>query len=168
MASNHSSSNRRSRSYSSSHLSDMNEVKKVFDRFDKNGDGKISGEELAGVMSALGSEPSQEEVTRMMEEMDSDRDGFVSLDEFAEFCARKVDGDESGVRELRDAFGMYDQDNNGLISANELHLVLSRLGELCSVEDCSRMIQSVDSDGDGNVNFDEFRKMMTNSKPSSF
>lgn len=167
MASNHSSTNSGSRSYSSSQLSDMNEVKKVFDRFDKNGDGKISGEELAGVMSALGSEPSQDEVNRMMEEMDSDSDGFVSLDEFAEFCAKKVDGDESGVRELRDAFGMYDQDNNGLISASELHLVLSRLGERCSVEDCSRMIQSVDSDGDGNVNFDEFRKMMTNSKKSS-
>jgi len=145
----------------------MNEVKKVFDRFDKNGDGKISGEELAGVMSALGSEPSQEEVTRMMKEMDSDKDGFVSLDDFAEFCSKKVDGDESGVKELRDAFDMYDQDKNGLISTNELHLVLSRLGERCSVEDCSRMIQSVDSDGDGNVNFDEFRRMMTSSKTSS-
>nr|POE61399.1 putative calcium-binding protein cml27 [Quercus suber] len=31
----------------------------------------------------------------------------------------------------------------------------------CSVEDCDRMIRSIDSDGDENVNFEEFQKMMT-------
>lgn len=149
------------------YLSDMSEVKKVFDRFDANHDGKISGEELSGVLSALGSETSPAEVLRMMDEMDSDKDGVVTLAEFAEFCRKKVDGDESGSRELHDAFEMYDQDNNGVISAAELHLVLTRLGESCSVEDCSRMIQTVDSDGDGNVSFDEFRKMMTTAKSSS-
>ncbi|CAO2834562.1 unnamed protein product [Amaranthus hypochondriacus] len=148
-------------SISSVYISDMVEVKKVFDRFDTNGDGKISATELTGVMTALGSETSEQEVKQMMEEMDSDKDGVISLDEFANFCSKKVEGDESGSQELRDAFQMYDQDNNGLISAAELHLVLTRLGERCSVQDCEKMIQSVDSDGDGNVNFEEFRKMMT-------
>ncbi|KAH9615647.1 hypothetical protein KSS87_013110 [Heliosperma pusillum] len=149
-------------SSTSLYLSDMAEVKKVFDRFDSNGDGKISGEELAGMISALGSDTSATEIDRMMEEMDSDKDGVITLAEFADFCSKKVDDDESGSRELRDAFDMYDQDNNGLISSAELHLVLSRLGEKCSVQDCTKMIQSVDADGDGNVNFEEFRKMMSN------
>ncbi|KAL9229210.1 hypothetical protein vseg_004699 [Gypsophila vaccaria] len=149
------------------YLSDMTEVKKVFNRFDTNSDGKISAEELSGVLSALGSDTSPAELLRMMDEMDSDKDGVVTLDEFADFCSRKVDDDESGARELHDAFEMYDQDNNGLISAAELHLVLSRLGEKCSVEDCTMMIQSVDADGDGNVSFDEFRQMMTTKSSSS-
>lgn len=55
---------------------------------------------------------------------------------------------------------MYDADSNGLISAKELHRVLRQLGDKCSVADCSRMIRSVDADGDGSVNFDEFKKMM--------
>ncbi|XP_021743759.1 calcium-binding allergen Ole e 8-like [Chenopodium quinoa] len=156
-----------SHSLSSVYLSDTAEVKKVFDKFDVNGDGKISADELIGVMKTLGSETSPEEVAQMMEEMDSDRDGFINLEEFADFCSKKVEGDESGSQELHDAFKMYDQDGDDLISAAELHLVLSRLGERCSVEDCEKMIQSVDSDGDGNVSFEEFRKMMTKSKSAA-
>ncbi|KAL2893077.1 putative calcium-binding protein CML27 [Bienertia sinuspersici] len=118
-------------------------------------------------MKALGSETSQEELDQMMTEMDLDRDSYISLEEFAEFCSKKVEGDENGSQELRDAFDMYDQDKNGFISANELHLILNRLGEHCSVQDCSKMIESVDSNGDGYVSFDEFRKMMTKGKSSS-
>ncbi|KAJ4954632.1 hypothetical protein NE237_011415 [Protea cynaroides] len=35
------------------------------------------------------------------------------------------------------------------------------LGEKCSIHDYSKMMNSVDADGDGNVNFKEFKKMMT-------
>jgi calcium-binding protein CML len=105
------------------------------------------------------------EVRRMMEEMDADRDGFIDLDEFVAFhCASAGDEDDSAASvseaELREAFRMYDADRNGLISARDLHRVLRQLGDKCSVADCSRMIRSVDADGDGSVNFDEFKKMM--------
>ncbi|XP_060205462.1 calcium-binding allergen Ole e 8-like [Lycium barbarum] len=154
-------SNNNSVTKPSLYLQDTNEVQKVFQRFDTNGDGMISAEELSGVINALGSDTSPEEAARMMDEIDSDRDGFISLQEFAEFCKGGGDG---GVKELREAFDLYDQDSNGLISAVELHKILTRLGESCSVEDCTTMINSFDSDGDGYVNFDEFKKMMTNNK----
>ena len=145
------------------------EVEQVFRRYDANGDGKISAEELASVLRALGAPPGPGEVRRMMDEMDADRDGFVDLAEFVAFhCAARPEGeDEDGgaaaaaaEAELREAFRMYDADRNGLISARELHRVLRQLGDKCSVADCSRMIRSVDADGDGSVNFDEFKKMM--------
>ena len=63
---------------------------------------------------------------------------------------------------MRDAFTMYDLDWDGQITAKELHLVLKRLGEECSVHDYSRMIRSVDSDGDGSMNFEDFKMMMVN------
>ncbi|GAB4845301.1 hypothetical protein Ancab_038710 [Ancistrocladus abbreviatus] len=147
----------------SHHLQNMDEVKKVFERFDANRDGFISSSELLAVLKALESETSPQEVEMMMEEMDADKDGYINLPEFADFCGKQMDGDETGSKELRDAFEMYDQDKNGLISATELHLVLSRLGERCTVQDCIRMIQSVDLDGDGNVSFEEFKKMMSGS-----
>ncbi|XP_074585304.1 putative calcium-binding protein CML18 [Curcuma longa] len=143
----------------------MDEIEKVFACYDANGDGRISASELAGVLRALGLDASPVEISDMIAEMDSDGDGFVDLQEFADFHRRGGDccggGDDDGdSRELREAFDVYDLDGNGLISAEELHRVLSRLGEECSVKDCARMILSVDVDGDGNVNFEEFKKMM--------
>ncbi|OIV94187.1 hypothetical protein TanjilG_13804 [Lupinus angustifolius] len=135
---------------------DAEELKRVFNRFDANGDGKISVTELDTALRSLGSSVSTSEVQCIMEDLDTDHDGFINLSEFAAFC--RSDGD---VSELRDAFDLYDQDKNGLISATELHLVLNRLGVKCSVEECHSMIKSVDSDGDGNVSFEEFKKMMS-------
>ncbi|KAL2333235.1 hypothetical protein Fmac_014448 [Flemingia macrophylla] len=137
------------------------EVRKIFNKFDKNGDGKISSAELKDLMVALGSKTTSEEVRRMMAELDQNGDGYIDLKEFGEFhCGGGGDGDSDG-RELREAFELYDLDKNGLISAKELHSVMKRLGEKCSLSDCRRMIGNVDADGDGSVNFEEFKKMMT-------
>ncbi|RVW17390.1 Calcium-binding allergen Ole e 8 [Vitis vinifera] len=62
---------------------DKDELQKVFNRFDANGDGKISSSELANVLRALGSESSPEEMSRVMKEIDTDDDGCINLEEFA-------------------------------------------------------------------------------------
>ncbi|PKU85059.1 probable calcium-binding protein CML18 [Dendrobium catenatum] len=142
-------------------IRNMEEVEKVFNRFDADGDGKISASELGNVVRALGSNVSDEELRSMIEEMDANQDGFVDLGEFTRFN-RAGDGPVRGEEDIKDAFDIYDMDGNGLISVKELHLVLKKLGERCSSHDCSQMIDSVDSDGDGCVNYDEFKKMMRN------
>ncbi|KAJ1380649.1 EF-Hand 1, calcium-binding site [Sesbania bispinosa] len=143
----------------SPYLEDMEELEKVFNRFDANGDGKISVDELDSVLRTLGSGVPPEELKRVMDDLDTDHDGFISLPEFAAFC--RSDMPDGGDGELRDAFDLYDRDKNGLISSAELHLALNRLGMKCSVDECCDMIKSVDSDGDGNVDFGEFKQMMT-------
>lgn len=135
------------------------EVEKVFRKFDTNGDGKISLTELGGILNGLGSATSADEVKRIMSELDTDGDGFIDLNEFKAFHC----GGGDSNKELKEAFDLYDQDKNGKISASELHSVLRSLGEKCSVKDCRKMISSVDVDGDGCVNFEEFKKMMTRS-----
>ncbi|KAF0887528.1 hypothetical protein E2562_002257 [Oryza meyeriana var. granulata] len=125
----------------------MAELEQVFQRYDANGDEKISAEELASVLRVLGAPPGPGEVRRMMDKMNSDRDGFMDLSEFAAFhCGpppHGADGDKdqevASEAELREAFRMYDVDSNGKILARELHHVLRQLDEKCSVADCSRM-----------------------------
>ncbi|KAK6125752.1 hypothetical protein DH2020_040507 [Rehmannia glutinosa] len=85
----------------------------------------------------------------------------VDLTEFKSFHYGGSSGDENKEKELKEAFDLYDKDKNGKISATELHAVLGSLGEDCSIKDCGRMIGSFDVDGDGCINYEKFKKMMT-------
>lgn len=148
------------------------EMQRVFSRIDADGDGRISPSELAAVSRAISppasSSHGRREVAAMMEELDTDRDGFVDLGEFRAFHARGRGGDDDGDgddAELRAAFAVYDADGDGRITAAELGSVLARIGEGCSAEECRRMIAGVDADGDGCVGFEEFKMMMRGPQP---
>ncbi|CAI0559762.1 unnamed protein product [Linum tenue] len=88
-----------------------------------------------------------------MEDIDTDNDGFINLEEFAQLC--RSFSCASAAAELYEAFNLYDENKDGRISRSELYHVLNRLGMKCS-----RMIKGVDSDCDGCINFQEFEKMM--------
>ena len=52
------------------------------------------------------------------------------------------------------------KDDDGLISADELMQVMINLGENLTDDEVGMMIREADVDGDGQVNYDEFVKMM--------
>lgn len=138
-----------------------NQFKYIFDVIDENGDGKLSPFELSELLFCFGYERSiaAKEAQGMLRAMDCNGDGFVDMDEFMEAVGRSGEVEED---HLMDAFRIFDIDRNGKISAQELQLVLVRLGcNKCSLEECTRMIKAVDKDGDGFVDFQEFRLMMT-------
>lgn len=122
-------------------------------------DGKLSREELEDALRRLDGSGLDE-----LPEIFDAAGERISLEELLALLRPKqvdemVDDEEE---ELRAAFEVYDENGDGKISAEELHRVLRQLGdELCTVEDCSRMIRVVDSDGDGFVCFKDFSRMMT-------
>ncbi|KAF9677460.1 hypothetical protein SADUNF_Sadunf08G0110000 [Salix dunnii] len=137
----------------------VEELEQVFKKFDVNGDGKISSAELGSFWQNLGHEASEEELQNMITELDADGDGFIDLQEFVALNTQGVDTDEV-MENLKDAFSVYDIDGNGSISAEELHKVMASLGEPCSMAECRKMISGVDRDGDGMIDFEEFKVMM--------
>ncbi|KAE9606115.1 hypothetical protein Lal_00025173 [Lupinus albus] len=67
------------------HPQDVADRERIFKHFDANGDGQISSSELGDALKALGS-VTVEEVKNMMDEIDTDGDGFISYEEFTEFA----------------------------------------------------------------------------------
>uniref|UniRef100_A0A2P2J009 Uncharacterized protein MANES_15G133900 n=1 Tax=Rhizophora mucronata TaxID=61149 RepID=A0A2P2J009_RHIMU len=137
----------------------VEELEHVFKKFDVNGDGKISSSELGSILSNLGQEPEEDDLRTMITEFDADGDGLIDFDEFVAMNTQGINPDEA-MENLRDAFSVYDLDGNGSISVEELHKVLTSLGEHHSVAECRNMISGVDSDGDGMIDFEEFKVMM--------
>ncbi|RYR14986.1 hypothetical protein Ahy_B04g071712 isoform A [Arachis hypogaea] len=149
-----------------------NQLKHVFKLIDTNGDGKISTTELSEFLSScIGYKKSiaAKETESMFSVLDSNGDGFVDLDEFMVVMNEndKKDNnnnnndDEEENDYLMDAFLVFDTDKNGLISAKELNRVLMSLGfDQCSEKECKNMIKGVDKNGDGFVDFEEFKSMM--------
>ncbi|CAD0010667.1 unnamed protein product [Aureobasidium pullulans] len=62
---------------------------------------------------------------------------------------------------LRAAFAVFDRDGSGTISAEELRNVMKSIGENLSDAEIDEMIKEADANGDGNIDYDEFAKIMS-------
>ncbi|KAI3951921.1 hypothetical protein MKW98_012126 [Papaver atlanticum] len=137
------------------------ELKRVFQMFDRNGDGRITKKELNDSLENLGIFIPDKDLTQMIEKIDINGDGCVDIDEFGALYQTIMD-ERDEEEDMREAFNVFDQNGDGFITVEELRSVLSSLGlkQGRTVEDCRRMIRKVDVDGDGMVNYKEFKQMM--------
>ncbi|XP_062214628.1 calmodulin-like protein 4 isoform X1 [Phragmites australis] len=126
--------------------------------------GCISMEELAAVTRSLDLDPSDQELNDMMSEVDTDGNGIIDFQEFLSLIARKMKDGDGDEEELKEAFEVLDKDKNGFISPTELRMVMTNLGEQMTDEEVEQMIKEADTDGDGQVNYDEFVLMMKNAE----
>ncbi|CAN6468512.1 unnamed protein product [Victoria cruziana] len=158
-------------------------LRRIFDSYDENGDEEISAEELRRAFERLGLQTDGDELREVVSSiMGTEADGSkqCSLD-FEGFVAlhRSIgdgwygsggDGEEEGEgcdsdeSDLSEAFKVFDEDGDGLISAQELQSVLGKLGlgDGYEIEGVRQMIRSVDRNHDGHVDFQEFKIMMRN------
>ncbi|KAL9239654.1 hypothetical protein vseg_013957 [Gypsophila vaccaria] len=140
---------------------DPTELKRVFQMFDRNGDGKITKKELNDSLQKLGIFIPDKELTQMIDKIDENRDGFVDIDEFGSLYQTIMD-EKDEEEDVREAFNVFDQNRDGFITVEELRSVLESLGlkQGRTIDDCRKMISKVDVDGDGMVNYREFKAMM--------
>ena len=92
-------------------------------------------------------------------QIDSDGNGTIDFPEFLTMMARKMK-DTDSEEEILEAFKVFDKDGNGFISAAELRHIMTNLGEKLTDEEVDEMIREADIDGDGQINYEEFVKMM--------
>ncbi|XP_059427966.1 calcium-binding allergen Bet v 3 [Corylus avellana] len=156
-------------------------LRRIFDLFDKNGDGIITVDELNRALNLLGLETDLADLDPTVKSFI--REGNIGL-QFEDFILLHqsvndtyfgygCEGDACNEEEtksklsqeesdLSEAFKVFDEDGDGYISAKELQMVLGKLGfsEGKEIDRVEKMIISVDRNRDGRVDFVEFKDMM--------
>lgn len=128
--------------------------------------GSIDIKELGTVMRSLGQNPTAAELQDMVNEIDADGTGMIDFPEFLCMMARKMK-DTDSEEDMLEAFRVFDRDGQGFISPAELRHVMTNLGEKLSDEEVDEMVREADVDGSGQINYEDFLKMMMSGGPCS-
>ena len=67
---------------------------------------------------------------------------------------------EEQITEFKEAFSLFDKDSDGTITTKELGTVMRSLGQNPTEAELQDMINEVDTDGNGTIDFPEFLSMM--------
>jgi len=146
-----------------------------------DGNGEITTAELGTALRTLGQSLTEAELRAMICEFDTDGNGVIDFQEFLAMMARKM-RDNEGEEEIKEAFKTFDRDGNGYISARELKSVMALqgkgahsgllwatymrrslthlLGEQLTDTEVDEMIREADVDGDGQINYQEFVRVI--------
>ncbi|KAL8241677.1 hypothetical protein R6Q59_011979 [Mikania micrantha] len=138
-------------------MNKSSDYKRVFDHFDEDRNGLISPSELHRFVGLIHrDEILVEEVQVVIESIQNH--GQLRFEDFIGLMESEKEDEKR--EDLKKAFRLYEMDGTDCITPMSLNLMLSRLGESTSVDDCVGMIHRFDLNGDGVLNFDEFRAMM--------
>merc|ERR1711959_442885 len=128
----------------------LDEIREAFSLLDSDASGATDVRELKAAMRALGFEVRNEELKKMVTDIDNDGNGTIEFTEFLQMMTGKM-GEKDTREGIEKVFKLFDDDNTNKISFRNLARVAEELGD---------MINQADRDGDGEINIDEFYRIM--------
>ena len=136
----------------------LEEYKDIFDTYDINKNGKIERKEMKIMLKKLGKEGSQEEIDEIWRAMNKiESDSTISFDEFIEFIRRyNLSKNSMTTDDIINAFEIFDRNHNGTLTINEFKHILMDLGEKFSEEEVNEIIEDIDLNKDGKIDYKEF------------
>ena len=142
---------------------ELDELKKIFFAFDKNGDGKLSKEEFVKGLTKNNTNlnallKTDGSIEGLLKNIDTDNNGYIGFEEFliASINKEKILTEKN----LKLAFDVFDRDKSGGISQNELKYILGEYNVNAKDNLWQKMIHEIDLNQDGQISYEEFHKMM--------
>ena len=148
------------------------QLRSFFAEMDADNSGSLDREEVWELSERLGKKLDERELTKAVSEMDKDGGGEVEIDEFLQWW-REVGSKRFPARfqlttkprldsamnaaQLRELFDDIDADGSGSLDRDEILQLAMRLGKRLSATELDGAMKEMDTDGDEEVSFDEFR-----------
>jgi len=160
---------------------------KVFNNFDDNQNGEISADEFKKHIKKELKDLTNKEIDMMVKSVDINDNGIIDYDEFmekmneAEYDNGVAHGNGVGHsdktvktveecwkslksknvnRSNNKVFDRFDESQDGIISADEFKKHMKKELEDLTEDEIDMMVKSVDIDGDGFIDYDEFMEKM--------
>ncbi|NXT45508.1 CETN2 protein, partial [Pluvianellus socialis] len=143
------------------------DLREAFELLDRDGSGlidvgdlKARSRENAVTVRALGCELGKEEMKRIVSELGEEGSEKLNFKSFLRVMTQKM-AEPCLEKEIPKAFKVFDRDGTGKISFQNLKVVAGELGEDVTDEELQEMIDEADVDGDGEVDKQEFLRILT-------
>nr|GME13379.1 calcium-dependent protein kinase 29 [Ipomoea batatas] len=132
-------------------------LKEMLNNIDTDRSGTITYEELKTGLAKLGSKLPESEIKQLMDAADIDKSGSIDYIEFITVTMHRhrLESEEN----LHRAFNYFDKDGSGYITGDELRHAMTGygMGDEATIDE---ILNDVDTDCDGKINFEEFVQMM--------
>lgn len=138
---------------------ELEKFKEAFVFFDRDGDGTIKVEDVGLAMRSMGALISNQEVKLLMKKYDPENIGTIDLNDFIA-CMAEVINKPDNESEIRNAFAVFDKDDNGLLPVEEMRHVLARIGDPLNQDEVTNFLNILDIYGDGYVRVDDLVNLL--------
>ncbi|XP_039721633.1 myosin light polypeptide 6 isoform X1 [Pteropus medius] len=142
----------------------LEEFKEAFELFDRVGDGKILYSQCGDVMRALGQNPTNAEVLKVLGNPKSDEMNVKVLD-FEHFLPMlqtvAKNKDQGTYEDYVEGLRVFDKEGNGTVMGAEIRHVLVTLGEKMTEEEVEMLVAGHE-DSNGCINYEELVRMVLN------
>lgn len=138
------------------------EIREAFDMFATDGSAYLDYNQFKVAMRALGFVPAKGEAKALMISACDGNSHYIDFNQFQELMAQKIFARRPEA-EIDQAFALFDKDEDGAVSFEDLKAITEELGENLTEQELLDMIKEADRQKKGMITKEDFVRVLSRS-----